>query len=55
MVQRAFDQALSILGEEREALETGAKQLLEKETLGEADLKSLYGEIERKHRLASSQ
>ncbi|MGB8224005.1 MAG: ATP-dependent zinc metalloprotease FtsH [Polyangiales bacterium] len=55
MVQRAFDQALAILSEEREALETGAKQLLEKETLGEADLKSLYDEIERKHGLASSQ
>jgi len=54
VVQSAFDKALTILREERSALEVGAKQLLEKETLGEAELKGLYGEIERKHRVASS-
>jgi cell division protease FtsH len=49
MVQSAFDKALAILGEERDTLEEGARQLLDKETLGEAELKALYGRIEQKH------
>ena len=48
MVQSAFDKALAILREERDTLEEGARQLLEKETLGEAELQALYGEIEQK-------
>ena len=52
MVQGAFDKALAILREERDALEAGAKQLLEKETLGEAELQALYDEIEQRHALA---
>ena len=55
MVQSAFDKALAILSEERDALEKGAKQLLEKETLGEAELQALYDEIEQKHSTASSE
>jgi len=47
LVQIAFDKALGILREERSALERGAKQLLEKETLGEAELQALYDGIER--------
>ncbi|MGB5286494.1 MAG: ATP-dependent zinc metalloprotease FtsH [Polyangiales bacterium] len=49
MVQSAFDKALTILTDERDALEKGARQLLDKETLGEAELQSLYDEIERSH------
>ena len=49
MVQSSFDKALAILSEERDALEKGAEQLLDKETLSEAELHALYGEIERKH------
>jgi cell division protease FtsH len=49
MVQSAFDKALAILREERDTLEKGAKQLLEKETLAEAELQALYDEIEQKH------
>jgi cell division protease FtsH len=49
MVQSAFDKALAILTEERDALEKGARQLLEKETLAEAELQALYDEIEQQH------
>jgi cell division protease FtsH len=55
IVQSAFDKALAILSEERDALEKGARQLLEKETLGEAELQALYDEIEQKHSTASSE
>jgi cell division protease FtsH len=55
MVQSAFDKALAILSEERDALEKGARQLLEKETLGEAELQALYDEIEQMHSTASSE
>ncbi len=54
MVQGAFDKALAILGEERDTLEEGARQLLDKETLGEAELQALYDEIEQKHPTAPS-
>jgi ATP-dependent Zn protease len=53
MVQGAFDKALAILREERDALEEGAKQLLDKETLGEAELQALYNRIDQKHSAAS--
>ena len=49
MVQSAFDKALAILTAERDALEKGARQLLEKETLAEAELQALYDEIEQQH------
>ena len=47
VVQAAFDRALRLLREERDTLETGAKQLLEKETLGEAELQALYAKVDR--------
>jgi cell division protease FtsH len=37
-VQQAFDRAISVLGNARATLERGARMLLEKETLTEADL-----------------
>jgi len=52
MVQSAYDKALAILREEREILEEGARQLLEKETLGEKELKALYARAERKQAAA---
>ncbi|MDH3201705.1 MAG: ATP-dependent zinc metalloprotease FtsH [Myxococcales bacterium] len=52
IVQRSFDKALNILREERDALEEGAKQLLEKETLGETELNALYDKIEQKRSAA---
>ncbi len=36
-----------ILSEERDTLEEGARQLLDKETLGEAELKALYSRVEQ--------
>jgi cell division protease FtsH len=54
IVQGAFDKALAILREERDALENGARQLLSKETLGEAELRALYAEIGKKHAAASA-
>jgi ATP-dependent Zn protease len=50
-VQSAFDKALAILREERDALEKGAGQLLEKETLGETELQALYDEIGSRNEL----
>ncbi len=47
MVQSSFDKALAILSEERDTLEEGARQLLDKETLGEAELKALYSRVEQ--------
>jgi cell division protease FtsH len=52
LVQSAFEKALEILREQRDALEEGAKRLLEKETLGEAELQVLYDEIEKKQLVA---
>ncbi len=46
IVQNAFDEALGILQQSRDVLEEGARQLLERETLGEAELKSLYEKAE---------
>ncbi|MBI3898870.1 MAG: ATP-dependent metallopeptidase FtsH/Yme1/Tma family protein [Gammaproteobacteria bacterium] len=43
IIGAAFDRALAILGERRETLERGARQLLEKETLAEDELLSLIG------------
>ena len=50
MVQSAFDKALTILTDERDALEKGARQLLEKETLGEAELQITLRRDRTKHR-----
>jgi len=47
MVQSSFDMALALLTEERDTLEEGARQLLDKETLGEAELKALYSRVEQ--------
>ena len=41
IVGAAFARTVALLTERREVLETGAKQLLEKETLNESDLKVL--------------
>jgi cell division protease FtsH len=49
IVNAAFDKAQAILTEGRETLERGARQLLEKETLAEADLRALFGRPEKKH------
>jgi len=46
LVQAAFDRARAILGKNRKLVERGAELLLSKETLGEADLKALYKEVE---------
>ncbi len=43
-VQAAFDTAMQMLQSERDVLEKGAKLLLEKETLGEAELNALLAE-----------
>jgi ATP-dependent Zn protease len=40
-VRAAHDKALAILKREKDLLERGARLLLEKETLGEADLAAL--------------
>jgi cell division protease FtsH len=47
MVQAAFDRAFRLLSDERDTLETGARQLLDKETLGEGELQALYAKIDR--------
>ncbi|MBI0432556.1 ATP-dependent zinc metalloprotease FtsH [Roseomonas sp. KE0001] len=43
IVQQAFEKTLALLGERREVLERSARQLLEKETLDEADLRRVAG------------
>ncbi|KPK17797.1 MAG: cell division protein FtsH [Myxococcales bacterium SG8_38] len=48
MVDGAFKKALTILREQRAALEEGAQRLLENETLGEEELQALYDKIEKK-------
>ncbi|TAN54587.1 MAG: ATP-dependent metallopeptidase FtsH/Yme1/Tma family protein, partial [Betaproteobacteria bacterium] len=45
IVSSAYDKALAILRRERELLERGAQQLLEKETLAEAELAEIRGAI----------
>lgn len=42
-VQSAFDAALQMLGDQRRKLETGARQLLDRETLNEGELKAIIG------------
>jgi cell division protease FtsH len=44
IVRQAFDKAVGILRSKRAILERTAQKLLEKETLGEADLKALVAE-----------
>jgi ATP-dependent metalloprotease FtsH len=41
LVKRAFEKATAILKQRRDVLERGAQQLLQKETLGEEDLRAL--------------
>ena len=41
LVQHAFERALELLTQSRKYLEEGAKELLQKETLTEQDIKSL--------------
>jgi cell division protease FtsH len=43
IVQGAMDSALAILQQKRDVLERGARRLLEKETLGEKELRELVG------------
>jgi cell division protease FtsH len=44
LVMRKFQRALDLLGAHRTTLDAGARQLLEKETLNEADLRHLMGD-----------
>jgi cell division protease FtsH len=45
IVERAFQRTVAILEQQRDVLERGAEQLLEKETLDEADIKTLQAQI----------
>ena len=45
LVNDAFNRAQDILQRERAVLEEGARQLLAKETLSEADLKALFAPL----------
>ena len=49
IVSTAFERTVALLTERRGVLEAGAKQLLEKETLNEADLKVLRDELPSSH------
>jgi cell division protease FtsH len=53
-VKAAFDQAQAVLTERREILERGARQLLEKETLVEDDLRALTGRPMKKRPTATA-
>ena len=55
IVQAAFDKALGILENARDVLEDGARELLSRETLGEAELEALYRKARRRDRNASEQ
>jgi cell division protease FtsH len=46
-VDKAFQKALSIVDKNRATLEKSAEALLEKETLTEEDLKSLFSELQQ--------
>ena len=52
IIQDAFNKAMGILEQSRDVLEEGARQLLDQETLGEAELKALYDEAEREQAAA---
>jgi cell division protease FtsH len=45
LVQRAFDRAVGLLTARRAVLEKGARQLLQKETLGDDELRLLQAEL----------
>jgi cell division protease FtsH len=45
IVGRVFDQAVSILGRNRALLEKSARELLQKETLGEDDLRAIRAQV----------
>ncbi len=46
LVKKAFDQAHSMLAKNRQVLEAGATELLEKETLGESELKEIFAKFD---------
>lgn len=54
LVARVFQRALDVLGARRATLDAGARQLLEKETLNEADLNRLAGSAARSDAPAAS-
>ena len=49
LVEEAFQTATAVLSDRRELLERGAQELLQKETLGEEDLRKLFGASVRPH------
>jgi cell division protease FtsH len=53
IVERAFARTVTLLERRRDLLERGAKLLLEKETLDEADLKALQAELTAKDAVAA--
>jgi len=53
IVERAFARTVALLERRRDLLERGAKLLLEKETLDEADLKALQAELTAKDAVAA--
>jgi cell division protease FtsH len=53
LVEHAFERALGLLGRHRDLLERGAAQLLEKETLEEAELAQLFAELKRPEQAAA--
>ncbi len=55
IVERSFARTVTILEERRDVLERGAKLLLEKETLDEADLKTLQAAVRPAERAMAAQ
>jgi cell division protease FtsH len=55
IVERSFARTVAILEERRDVLERGAKLLLEKETLDEADLKTLQAAVRPAERAMAAQ
>jgi cell division protease FtsH len=53
IVERAFARTVALLERRRDLLERGATLLLEKETLDEADLKTLQAELTAKDAVAA--
>jgi cell division protease FtsH len=53
IVKDSYDKALGILSREKALLERWAQRLLEKETLGEAELDELRVELDKPRRVAA--
>jgi cell division protease FtsH len=53
IVERAFARSVAILEQQRDLLERGAAQLLEKETLDETDLRALQAQIRPEKAIAA--